>query len=154
MGNSTEFTGTFALSPTLTMAQYAELSELSGEIITTNTGLRGYCQWEPTPKGNALRWDGGEKFYDYTQWLQWLIDTKFKPWGITVSGSVRYIGDYHDEIGTLTVVDGVVQNVPWTVSLTVLQSKAEEMYKLLQQVRNEDRDVARFLEGLEAREDE
>lgn len=33
-----------------------------------------WCQWVATDDGTALEWDGGEKFYDSPQWMQYLID--------------------------------------------------------------------------------
>jgi hypothetical protein len=33
-----------------------------------------WCQWEPTEDGTQIVWDGGEKFYEYRAWLQYLID--------------------------------------------------------------------------------
>ena len=44
----------------------------------------------------GLEWDGGEKFYNYVEWLQVLIDKFFKPWDIKLSGTVRYKGEDGD----------------------------------------------------------
>jgi hypothetical protein len=29
-----------------------------------------WCQWVPTKDGCGIEWDGGEKFYDWTEWLR------------------------------------------------------------------------------------
>ncbi len=32
-----------------------------------------WCQWRPNTTGTAIVWDGGEKFYDYVEWAEYLI---------------------------------------------------------------------------------
>jgi hypothetical protein len=43
----------------------------------TQPGL--WCQWEPTEAGDALVWDGGEKFYNSVEWMRYLIDYFLRP---------------------------------------------------------------------------
>jgi hypothetical protein len=38
-----------------------------------------WCQWVPTPSRDALEWDGGEKFYDSVEWMQYIINHFLKP---------------------------------------------------------------------------
>jgi hypothetical protein len=45
-----------------------------------------WCQWEPTDDGKFIRWDGGEKFYDSPQWMEYLI-TNFLQEGAAASRS-------------------------------------------------------------------
>lgn len=33
-----------------------------------------WCQWVPTADGSALEWDGGEKFYNPVEWMQYIIN--------------------------------------------------------------------------------
>jgi hypothetical protein len=55
-----------------------------------------------------LEWDGGEKFYNYEEWLEYLIAHFFNRWGYTLSGCVRWSGEDTDDVGTLAVEDNVV----------------------------------------------
>lgn len=71
-----------------------------------------WCQWTPTADRAGIEWDGGEKFYDYTEWLQYLMDHFLTPWGFTVSGEVTYQGEDADDSGTLTVRDGKAVKMP------------------------------------------
>lgn len=32
-----------------------------------------WCLWVPTEDGRAIVWNGGDKFYSYTDWLEYLI---------------------------------------------------------------------------------
>lgn len=67
-----------------------------------------WCQW--IVEGNdTLTWDGSEKFYEYTAWLQYLITNFFQPWGITVNGEVEFQGEDRDDRGKIVVKDNVVE---------------------------------------------
>jgi len=49
-----------------------------------------------------LEWDRGEKFYDYAEWLKYLIDTFLTPWGIELSGEVTWQGEEVGDVGVLS----------------------------------------------------
>lgn len=49
------------------------------ERIKSGTCQPGFwCQWTPNDEGNILAWDGGEKFYNYVEWLKYYIEHFFK----------------------------------------------------------------------------
>jgi hypothetical protein len=48
-----------------------------------------WCLWTPTKDDTAIEWNGGDKFYSYTDWLAYLIDHFLKLWGYVLNGSVR-----------------------------------------------------------------
>lgn len=62
-----------------------------------------WCQWTPNDDGTAIQWDEGEKFYEYTEWLWYLIENFLKPWGYTLNGSVRWQGEDFGDRGVITV---------------------------------------------------
>ena len=72
----------------------------------TQPGL--WCQWVVSQDGMHLEWDGGEKFYDYIEWLQYLINNFFSPLGYVLSGSVEWQGEDYDDFGTITVTDNII----------------------------------------------
>jgi hypothetical protein len=72
-----------------------------------------WCQWVPTEDRTGIEWDRGEKFYDYAEWLEYLIDHFLRPWGYTLNGRVRWRGEDFDDIGTLVVEDNVVSKHEW-----------------------------------------
>lgn len=67
-----------------------------------------WCQWEPTEDRLGIAWNGTEKFYHYTEWLQYLCDHFLGPWGYVLTGEVSYQGEREKDIGTVrcTHVDG------------------------------------------------
>ncbi len=68
-----------------------------------------WCQWVLNDEGTELMWDGGEKFYSYVEWLEYLIKNFFSVWGITLNGKVDYQGEDSRDLGSITVVDNVVK---------------------------------------------
>ena len=67
-----------------------------------------WCQWIPNEDGTALEWDGGEKFYHYTEWLEYLIENFFEPWGIKVNGEVKWEGEDRSDLGKIVVIENDV----------------------------------------------
>ena len=70
-----------------------------------------WCQWVPDESGEHLEWDGGEKFYDYAEWLRYLITHFLSPWGYSLSGSVIWRGEEMRDIGTIRVKSNEVEVV-------------------------------------------
>lgn len=73
---------------------------------TTQAGL--WCQWKPSEDGTQIEWDGAEKFYNYTEWLVYLIEKILAPNGYVLNGEVEYQGEERDDNGTIEVKDNVV----------------------------------------------
>lgn len=67
----------------------------------TQPGL--WCQWIITEDRKHLAWDGGEKFYEYIEWLQYMIDNFFTPSGFFLNGSVEWQGEDPGDTGTIVL---------------------------------------------------
>lgn len=68
-----------------------------------------WCQWVPTPSGDGIEWDGGEKFYEYVAWIEYLIRHFLQPWGYVVNGQVSWSGEEDDDIGVIDIKNNVVR---------------------------------------------
>ena len=68
-----------------------------------------WCQWRITDDGAKLEWDGGEKFYNYVEWLKYLIIHFFSKWGILLNGEIIWEGDNSDDRGKIIVKDNIVE---------------------------------------------
>jgi hypothetical protein len=131
MGYTTEFEGTFRLSRPLTVKEKNILDELADTDTRHYPGAKeipsdwksgihdkveanglvypGYhCDWQPTEDGTEIEWNHTEKFYDYKEWLQFIIDTYLTPWGITLTGKIEYQGESIGDHGTLSVSNNKV----------------------------------------------
>lgn len=62
-----------------------------------------WCQWIPTNDGRSIEHDGGEKFYDYVEWIKYLIDHFLAPWGYKVDGLVDWNGEDRGDVGQIEV---------------------------------------------------
>ena len=67
-----------------------------------------WCQWIINDN-NELVWDGGEKFYNYVEWLEYLIEHFFAPLGYELNGTVAYDGEDPDDFGRIIVSDNFVK---------------------------------------------
>ncbi len=67
-----------------------------------------WCQWVPSFDRTKIEWNGGEKFYNYVEWLEYLISNFIKPWGYVLNGDVDWRGEDWDDAGTISVKDNVV----------------------------------------------
>jgi len=144
MGYTTDFEGSFNITPVLSQKDNEFLTKFSetrrmarnvgpeygieGEFYVDGTGWAGqdsdknvinynrppstqpglWCQWIPTDDGSELVWNGGEKFYNYVEWLQYLIDKILAPRGYTLNGECQWFGENRDDVGTIIVKNNVV----------------------------------------------
>lgn len=120
MGYTTELYGKVGFDKPLTVAQKKELEDFAearhGDT-EADKGMPGYyCQWIPTEDGTGLAWDGNEKFYDYVEWLEYLIKTFLIPWGITCNGDVEWYGEESDDRGIIRVRNNKVKAYEATIS--------------------------------------
>jgi hypothetical protein len=68
-----------------------------------------WCQWRPDEGGTAIVWDEGEKFYDYVEWLRYLVEHFLRPWGYVLNGEVTWQGEESDDIGKIVVADNKIE---------------------------------------------
>ncbi len=60
-----------------------------------------WCGW--TCSEEKLYWSRCEKFYNYVEWLQYLIDHFFAPWGVALNGAVQWEGEDPTDLGVISV---------------------------------------------------
>jgi hypothetical protein len=70
-----------------------------------------WCQWIVNEEGTELKWDEGEKFYYYVEWLEYLIKHFFGPWGRTLEGQIHWEGEDSNDKGVIWVKDNKVEAV-------------------------------------------
>ena len=88
---------------------YKELDEL-GKSWSHNNKLSEeglcqpglWCQWILRDE-ETLAWDEGEKFYEYINWLKYLINHFFAKWGIELNGEIYWDGEDCEDKGLIVV---------------------------------------------------
>ncbi len=89
--------------------------ERDTSILDYNSPPQGqpglWLQWTPNDAGTAIEWDEAEKFYDYVEWLDYLIGHFLEPWGYSLNGEVSWAGEEDDDRGVIYVKDNEVQPV-------------------------------------------
>lgn len=110
MGYTTNFAGRLSFDKELTNEQTETINNFNEERHepTVNQDYPGYwCQWAIVD--GHLEWDGGEKFYDYVEWLQYLIKNYFDSWGVKLNGQIKWFGEENDDMGIIEVTDSKVK---------------------------------------------
>lgn len=112
MGYTTTFNGRFNLDRELEQAHYVSLLKFSETRHEDRDEMPSYpgiwCDWAPTEDGMGIEWNGAEKFYDYVEWLQYIIDNFIKHWGYVLNGEVTWEGEGSGDLGKIIVKDNVV----------------------------------------------
>jgi hypothetical protein len=116
MGYTTEFEGQFNLDRALDLETFNALTTFADTRHGGNSNHYAqypgfYCQWVPTHDRSAIQWDGGEKFYEYVEWLEFIIAKFLKPKGYVLNGSVSFRGENFRDAGTIICTNNVVQKV-------------------------------------------
>ena len=64
-----------------------------------------WCQWGVADRNGVqtFEWDGGEKFYNYVEWMSYLITHFFEPWGIKLTGEIEWVGEDSEDRGKIVV---------------------------------------------------
>jgi len=82
-------------------------------VINNNRPPKGqpglWCQWVPTDDGTAIEWDGGEKFYDYIEWLAYIMRHFLIPNGYILNGTVCWFGEERSDTGNIVVNNNVIR---------------------------------------------
>jgi len=68
-----------------------------------------WCQWEIQEDHKTIQWDGGEKFYNYIEWMQYLIEIILKPKGYVVNGEIQWQGEEPEDKGIIRVENNTVR---------------------------------------------
>jgi len=66
-----------------------------------------WCQWIPF-NNFSLEWDRGEKFYNYTLWLEYIIKHFLKRWGYNLNGEVIWYGENSEDIGKIIIKENKI----------------------------------------------
>ena len=86
--------------------------EIDASVVNSNGAPDGqpglWCQWVPTENDDGIEWDGGEKFYHYTEWLAYIIEHFLQPWGYILNGEVEWFGEDRDDRGKIVVENNTI----------------------------------------------
>jgi len=70
-----------------------------------------WCQWSILDDRKTIVWDGGEKFYEYTNWMIYIIEKILQPRGYIVNGEIYWQGEEPDDSGYIRVKNNIVEEL-------------------------------------------
>lgn len=86
-----------------------------------------WCQWVVEGDDEqVLQWDQGEKFYNYVEWLKYLINHFFSKWGVLLNGEIEWYGEDRSDMGKIIVKDNKVTTKVATVTFDDEEEEEEE----------------------------
>lgn len=111
------------------------------------TGCPGlWCDWKVDDcDKQAIVWDGAEKFYNYTEWMIYIIENFCKPAGYVLNGEIFWEGEDPDDKGKIKVVDNVVKECLGTVVYDDDEDVIEQGLRMCSQEQLEAEVKRRFL---------
>ena len=102
MGYATDFDGYLETNRPLTIVEKETINDFSDERHEGSKYPGILCQWIITDD-DKLEWDGGEKFYNYVEWLEYLIKNYFNVWDVKLNGTIKWQGESMDDRGKIIV---------------------------------------------------
>ena len=79
----------------------------TGDIINFNTPPDCqpslWCKWHYNEKDNTIEWDGAEKFYEYIEWIEYMIKNILELRDYKLNGSVTWEGEEGDDLGEISI---------------------------------------------------
>lgn len=118
MGYTTRFIGSVKLSRKLTIKEAMHWMNLyeDDSRFKNESGIGTYLQWIPSNTLDAIVWDQEEKFYFYSESLEWICRW-LSSIGVSANGSFFFRGENYDDIGNIFVKDNIVTIKPISVDI-------------------------------------
>lgn len=151
MGYTTIFGGKFYLDKPLDSETYELLWALwekydtdsfPGEPPNRYESWR-FCQWIPTEDRMHIEWDGGEKFYKYLEWINYINDEILIPRGYILSGSVSYQGEDDEDFGAICFDESICKTI-----------NNSQIKKLVEEINRKDKIMQFQIDEIKALEEE
>lgn len=68
-----------------------------------------WCDW--VIEDGKLVWNDSEKFYNYVEWLEYMIKNFFQPKGYVLNGEMKFQGEDFYDRGKIVIVNNKVMKV-------------------------------------------
>ena len=120
MGYHTEFHGQFNLNRPLDKETHEFLTKLAStrrmkRRMDPKYGVQGEFYVDAATEddpfgqnedGTAIEWDGGEKFYDYIEWIEYIQKAVLDDKGYHLTGTVYWDGEESGDLGQIEMRGG------------------------------------------------
>jgi hypothetical protein len=90
-----------------------------------------WLRWEISEDGTTLEWGGSEKFYAYTEWIEYLITKVFMPLDRQLDGTILYSGEETGDAGKIIVTSNKICVETWNEGTSFIEPKKNFDAKVL-----------------------
>jgi hypothetical protein len=81
-----------------------------------------WCQWVVIDN-KYIEWDGGEKFYNYIEWIEYIIKNFLTKWDVKLNGVVEWEGEDKEDIGKIVIQDNEIKVFEYEMTYTFKEVK-------------------------------
>lgn len=68
--------------------------------------------WMPNSEGTHIVWDEIENFYNYIEWIKYIINNFLIPWNYILNGKMQWQGDAKKDKGIICIENNVINIQP------------------------------------------
>ena len=87
-------------------------STIGSNIIDINSPPKTqpslHCDWAPTEDRMGIEFNDSEKFYNYIEWIEYIISKVLAPRGYVLNGVVKWRGEEFSDTGKIEICDNMV----------------------------------------------
>lgn len=112
MGYNNDFYGEFRINKPLdaeTKALLKKIYDQGDNQAPVSKYNQNSCGWIYDEINQSLVWDEGEKFNEYIEWIQYLVEQILMPRGYIVNGGVEWQGEERDDQGRILIEDNNIR---------------------------------------------
>jgi len=74
-----------------------------------------WCNWTLGEDNNSIEWNGAEKFYEYIEWMRYIIDELVER-GYEMNGIISWEGEDRSDCGRIIVKDSKVNVIRFNLN--------------------------------------
>ena len=68
-----------------------------------------WCGWNYDEKNNVIVWDGREKFYNYVNWISYIIKNILND-RYLLNGVIKWEGQFQEDKGVIIICDNKIKS--------------------------------------------
>ena len=87
---------------------------------STQPGL--WCQWNVIDN-QFIEWDGSEKFYNYIEWIEYIVKNFLSKWDVKLNGEVEWQGEDKEDVGKIVIQDNEIKVYEGEITYTFKEVK-------------------------------
>lgn len=122
------YKGKLELDKELTSEQHEKIHYFLGKtyLNRSNTDKWKWCYWYIHDNGKSIKIDKNSCFGKHEEWLHVIINTFIEPWGLTLTGCIKWVDLDTMNMGTISVTNNVIKSTNIKEEMKKLERELEQ----------------------------